>query len=69
MITTPRERIARSIAAAGIIAFVGAMTASVARAGDQTYIMKISTPTINDVPDTFGKYFAAADENTRKRGC
>jgi TRAP-type transport system periplasmic protein len=62
MITTPSERIACSIAAAGIIAFVGAMTASVARAGDQTYVMKISTPTINDVPDTFGKYFAAAVE-------
>jgi TRAP-type C4-dicarboxylate transport system substrate-binding protein len=39
-----------------------ALTLGAARAEDQTYVMKITTPTINDVPDTFARNFAAAVE-------
>ena len=59
---TRSERVARSIAAVGAVAFAGALTAGVACADDQTYVMKISTPTIHDVPDTFANNFAAAVE-------
>ena len=33
-----------------------------AQAQDKTYEMKISTPTINDIPDTFARNFLAAVE-------
>jgi TRAP-type transport system periplasmic protein len=39
-----------------------ALTLGAAHAQDKTYVMKFSTPTINDVPDTFGKNFGAALE-------
>jgi TRAP-type transport system periplasmic protein len=39
-----------------------ALTLGAAQAQDKTYVMKFSTPTINDVPDTFGKNFGAALE-------
>jgi TRAP-type transport system periplasmic protein len=53
--------IAGSIAVAGALA-VSALTCGAARAEDQTYVMKISTPTIHDVPDTYAYNFAAAVE-------
>jgi TRAP-type transport system periplasmic protein len=37
-----------------------ALTAGGARAQDKTYVMKVSTPTINASPDLFAKNFAAA---------
>ena len=69
-ITMTGER-ARSIAATG--AFVAcfaaslALTLGAAQADDQTYVMKITTPTINDVPDTFARNFAAAVEKRFRR--
>jgi TRAP-type transport system periplasmic protein len=39
-----------------------ALMLGAAQAQDKTYVMKFSTPTINDVPDTFGKNFGAALE-------
>ena len=56
------SRIARSLLALG--AFVGAVALSLgaARAQEKTYEMKISTPTIHDVPDTFAANFLAAVE-------
>ena len=38
----------------------GALTLGTARAEDQTYVMKISGPTINDAPHLFMKNYAAA---------
>jgi TRAP-type C4-dicarboxylate transport system substrate-binding protein len=40
----------------------GALTLGVARAEDQSYVMKISGPTINDAPHLFMKNYAAAME-------
>jgi TRAP-type transport system periplasmic protein len=60
-------RIARSTVALG--AWAGALAAGalalslgVAQAQEKTYEMKISTPTIHDVPDTFAANFLAAVE-------
>ena len=39
-----------------------ALMPGTARAQDKTYLMKISTPTLNDVPDTFARNYAAALE-------
>ena len=53
----------RSIApalAAGIA--LSALTLGVTRAAEPAYVMKVSTPTINDSPDTFARNFAAAVE-------
>ena len=55
-----RSRIARSIVAA--TAFALALPLGAARAQSQTYEMKISTPTINDVPDTWARNYGAALE-------
>jgi TRAP-type transport system periplasmic protein len=55
-------RIARSIVAAGAFGAALALTLGAAQAQDKTYIMKISAPTIHDVPDTFGAMFGAAVE-------
>ena len=38
----------------------GALTLGVARADDQSYVMKISGPTINDAPHLFMKNYAVA---------
>ena len=40
----------------------GALTLSVARANENTYVMKVTGPTINDAPHLFMKNFAAAVE-------
>ena len=64
-ITVTGER-PRSVVATG--AFVAcfaaslALTLGAAQADDPIYVMKITTPTINDVPDTFARNFAAAVE-------
>jgi TRAP-type C4-dicarboxylate transport system substrate-binding protein len=39
-----------------------ALTLSAAQAQDKAYVMKFSTPTINDVPDTFARNLGAALE-------
>ncbi len=54
--------VAHSIAAAGVLAAALALPFSAAQAQDKVYEMKISTPTIHDVPDTFGANFLAAVE-------
>jgi TRAP-type C4-dicarboxylate transport system substrate-binding protein len=62
---------ARSLAVGGAFVAALALTLGTTRADDQTYVMKITTPTINDVPDTFARNFAAAidkDSNGRLKG-
>src|ERR1700728_3814231 len=54
--------VAHSIAAAGVLAAALALPFGPAQAQDKVYEMKISTPTIHDVPDTFGANFLAAVE-------
>ena len=48
--------------AVGTIVVASTLAQGAARAEDKTYVMKISTPTVNDVPDTFAKNFGAAVE-------
>ena len=57
-------RRAFAVAAAAVGAFVAslALTLGAARAQDKTYVMKISTPTINASPDLFARKYAAAVE-------
>jgi TRAP-type transport system periplasmic protein len=55
-------RIARSIVVAGAFSMALALQLGVAQAQDKNYEMKISTPTIHDVPDTFAANFLAAVE-------
>jgi TRAP-type transport system periplasmic protein len=61
MTNTARRSLIRT-AAAGICAVSLVLTLGAARAQDKTFLMKISTPTINDVPDTFARNFGAALE-------
>ena len=61
--------IAPAVAAAVLVSVV--LTISVARAQDKTYVMKVTTPTINDGPHLLAKNFAAAverDSGGRIRG-
>ncbi|MFZ0374089.1 MAG: TRAP transporter substrate-binding protein DctP, partial [Xanthobacteraceae bacterium] len=62
MITIKQGRIARAIVAAGAFGTALALQFGAAQAQDKTYEMKISTPTINDTPDTFARNFLAAVE-------
>ena len=62
MITIKQGRIARAIVAAGAFGAALALQFGAAQAQDKTYEMKISTPTINDTPDTFARNFLAAVE-------
>ncbi len=55
-------RIARSIVVTGAFGVALALQLGVAQAQDKIYEMKISTPTIHDVPDTFAANFLAAVE-------
>jgi len=57
-----RGNTARSVLAAGTLVVSLALTLGAASAQDKTFVMKISTPTINDVPDTFARNFGAAVE-------
>jgi TRAP-type C4-dicarboxylate transport system substrate-binding protein len=52
----------RAAVAGGVIAFAAALTLGAAQAQDKNFVMKISTPTINDIPDTFARNFGAAVE-------
>lgn len=52
----------RAAAVGGALVLSAALTLGVARAQDKTYLMKISTPTIHDVPDTFANNYRAALE-------
>jgi TRAP-type transport system periplasmic protein len=47
----------RLIFAAGALAVALALTSGAARADDKTYVMKIGTPTVNDTPEAFARYF------------
>ncbi len=60
MTVAGREAFVRTAAVAGAFAAALALTPGVAQA--QTFVMKMSTPTLNDVPDTFAKNFGAAVE-------
>ena len=54
---------ARTAVVAGTLAMVLALPLGAARAQDQTtYLMKMSTPTIHDIPDTFARNYGAALE-------
>jgi len=55
-------RVVRSPVAFGALAGALALSLGAARAQEKTYEMKISTPTIHDVPDTFAANFLAAVE-------
>jgi TRAP-type C4-dicarboxylate transport system substrate-binding protein len=54
--------IARSMAAFGGIVVTLALPLGAAQGQDKVYEMKVTTPTIHDVPDTFGANFLAAVE-------
>jgi TRAP-type transport system periplasmic protein len=56
------RRQTRAALAAATLVFSLALTFGAAQAQDKTYVMKISTPTINDIPDTFARNFGAALE-------
>ncbi len=53
--------VTQSVLAAGALALCLTLTLG-AQAQDKTMVMKISTPTIHDVPDTYAANFAAAVE-------
>src|SRR5215469_18027301 len=59
-----QERGIRARAAFAATAFVLSLTLTLgaARAGDKTYVMKVTLPTLNDTPHLFAKNFAAAVE-------
>ncbi|HKN10718.1 MAG TPA: TRAP transporter substrate-binding protein [Pseudomonadota bacterium] len=66
-----RTILAGAAAAAGALTLSFSLTLATAQAqekqekqgkNDKTYLMKISTPTINDVPDTFARNYGAALE-------
>jgi TRAP-type C4-dicarboxylate transport system substrate-binding protein len=59
---TRRETLARMTAACAVSAASPALMLGDAQAQDKTFLMKFSTPTINDVPDTFAKNLGAALE-------
>ena len=53
---------ARVLLAVGALALLSLPPFGAARAADPVYVMKITSPTINDVPDTYARNFAAAVE-------
>jgi C4-dicarboxylate-binding protein DctP len=53
---------ALAVAAAGAVLVSSALPMSAARAQQQTYVMKISTPTLRDIPNKWTEDFAAAVE-------
>src|SRR6202034_3364900 len=54
--------ILRAAAAASLCALSGALTLGAAQAQQQTFVMKITTPTIHAAPDQYARNFAAAVE-------
>ncbi len=57
-----RGNAAWSAVAAGALALSLLLPSGAIRAQQQTYLMKISTPTIHDIPDTWARNFGAALE-------
>ena len=53
---------APALIAGRALALLLALPLGAAQAQQQTYVMKITTPTIHDIPDTWAKNFAAAVE-------
>ena len=51
-----------ALVAAGALALAIALPLGAAQAQQKTYLMKISTPTIHDIPDTWANRFGAAVE-------
>jgi TRAP-type C4-dicarboxylate transport system substrate-binding protein len=54
--------LARTAAVAAVFAASSMLALGAARAQDKTYVMKISTPTLNAAPDHFARAYAAAIE-------
>lgn len=52
----------RAVLAAGILGLMAALSLGGAHAQGKQFVMKISAPTINAVPDTYGRNLAAAIE-------
>jgi TRAP-type transport system periplasmic protein len=52
----------RAASAAGAVALSVVLALGAARADDKTYVMKVTTPTLNDGPHQLAKNFAAAVE-------
>jgi TRAP-type C4-dicarboxylate transport system substrate-binding protein len=59
---TERGLVGRAATAGGALALSFVLTLGAALAQDKTILMKLSTPTINDVPDTYARNLAAALE-------
>src|ERR1700734_3073552 len=62
MDTMQRGAIARSLVAAFAVTLTLGLPLGAALAAEPTYVMKITTPTINDVPDTYARNYGAAIE-------
>ena len=58
----PRAIVPRAASAAGAVALSLVFALGAARADDKTYVMKVTTPTLNDGPHQLAKNFAAAVE-------
>ena len=57
-----RVHCSRTIRVAGILGLAAVLSLGGAHAQDKQFVMKISAPTINAVPDTYGRNLAAAIE-------
>jgi TRAP-type C4-dicarboxylate transport system substrate-binding protein len=62
MTVAAREAFVRTAVAAAALAVAALMPGATQAQAQATYVMKMSTPTLNDVPDTFGKEFGAMVE-------
>ena len=62
MLLTKSETCRRAFLAFAATILSGALTFGAAQAQDKTFVMKISTPTLNAAPDRFAKDFGAAVE-------
>ena len=62
MIYQQMRSLAHWLAAIGAVTLPAALPFGDARAAEPVYVMKVTAPTINDVPDTYGRNFAAAVE-------
>jgi TRAP-type C4-dicarboxylate transport system substrate-binding protein len=57
-----RAQVSRALFSAGILGLAAALPLGGAYAQDKQFVMKISAPTLNAVPDTYGRNLAAAIE-------
>jgi len=62
MKSTKGRPIAHAMVAVGALLASLVLSLGVVQAQDKAYVMKISAPTLHDVPDTFGAMFGAAVE-------